>query len=86
MTSLSNFSDFTESVNVDDMQHQVSYDAGNKFLELDVEEHEMLNTAIIHLLDAAEEMTDGEDTPRVKLLRQLRGKSIQLWMERFNNV
>lgn len=86
MISLPNFSEFTESVNADETEREVSYDTGYKVLELDVEEHEILNSAIIHLLDAAEEMSDGEDTPRIEILRRLRGKSIQLWMERFNNA
>ena len=60
----------------------------NFTLTLNAEEHELLNTALVHLLDAAEEMhyfdTEIEDNPRIETLRQLRNRSVALWVQRFD--
>lgn len=59
-------------------------------LTLNAEEHELLNTALVHLLDAAEEMHNwdvypNDDNPRIETLRQLRNRSVSLWAKRFEN-
>lgn len=58
-------------------------------LTLDAEEHELLNVALVHLLDAAEEMhyfdTDIDDNPRIEALRKLRNRSYSLWATRFES-
>lgn len=57
-------------------------------LNLNAEEHEMINVALTHLLDAAEEMFDrglcpyGEND-RINLLKNVREKSYDLWKTRF---
>jgi len=57
-------------------------------LNLNAEEHEMINVALTHLLDAAEEMIDsglysiGENN-RMNLLKNVRDKSYYLWSKRF---
>ena len=57
-------------------------------LTLNAEEHELVNTALVHLLDAAEEMHNWDvettDNPRIEMLRELRNRSVALWMQRFN--
>jgi hypothetical protein len=60
----------------------------NLTLTLNAEEHELLNSALVHLLDAAEEMHywDGEDNPKIETLRQLRNRSVALWSQRFENI
>jgi hypothetical protein len=61
----------------------------NLTLTLNAEEHELVNTALIHLLDAAEEMHNwdayhNDENPRIEMLRQLRNRSVELWSQRFN--
>lgn len=60
-------------------------------LTLNAEEHELLNTALVQLLDAAEEMHNwdlhpdsDESNPKIKTLRELRNRSVALWVQRFN--
>ncbi len=59
-------------------------------LNLNAEEHEMINVALTHLLDAAEEMVDsglyscGENN-RIGLLKNVREKSYDLWKTRFQD-
>ena len=52
-------------------------------LTLNAEEHELLNIALVHLLDAAEEMHNWDldpitENPRIEMLRQLRNRSVSL--------
>lgn len=61
----------------------------NLTLTLNAEEHELLNTALGHLLDAAEEMHNWDldpitENPRIETLRQLRNRSLALWVQRFD--
>lgn len=60
-------------------------------LKLNAEEHEVLNNALVHLLDAAEEMHNwdlyphsDESNPKIKTLRELRNRSVALWATRFD--
>ena len=49
---------------------------------IDAEEHEMINIALGHMLDAAAEMTT-EKNERILILERVREKSWKLWAERF---
>lgn len=49
---------------------------------VDAEEHEMINIALNHFLDAAMELS-VDDNERTLLLRRVRDKSYKLWAQRF---
>lgn len=49
---------------------------------VNIEEQEMINIALNHLLDASMEM-NIEDNERTLLLKQVRQKSYDLWAKRF---
>jgi len=51
-------------------------------LSIDSEEHEMINIALGHMIDAAQEFTT-EKNDRVLILERVREKSWKLWAERF---
>lgn len=51
---------------------------------IDAEEHEMINIALGHMIDAAAELTT-EKNERILILERIRSKSWSLWAERFNN-
>lgn len=51
-------------------------------LSVNAEEHEMINIALGHMLDAAAELT-MEKNERILLIERLRNKSFRLWAERF---
>ena len=54
-------------------------------LNVDAEEHEMINIALGHMLDAVAEMTT-EKNERILILERVREKSWKLWEERFKDV
>lgn len=51
-------------------------------LHVNIEEHEMINVALNHLLDASMEMC-VEENERTLLLKRVRDKSYQIWAKRF---
>jgi len=57
-------------------------------LSVNAEEHEMINVALTHLLNAADEMMDNgfqttDNNERINLLRSIRDKSYDIWAQRF---
>jgi hypothetical protein len=57
-------------------------------LALNAEEHEMINIALTHLLNAADEMMENgfetiDGNARINLLRSIRDKSYGVWAQRF---
>ncbi len=59
-------------------------------LPVNAEEHEMINVALTHLLNAADEMMDNgfqttDNNERINLLRSIRDKSYNIWAQRFPN-
>jgi hypothetical protein len=59
-------------------------------LALNAEEHEMINIALTHLLNAADEMMENgfettDNNTRINLLRSIRDKSYGVWSQRFPN-
>jgi len=59
-------------------------------LALNAEEHEMINIALTHLLNAADEMMENgfettDNNTRINLLRSIRDKSYNIWAQRFPN-
>ena len=68
----------------------MSYNESELSLNLSAEEQDLLNCALIHLIDAAEEMHNWDvypevKNPRLELLKQLHSKSIELWKTRWDS-
>jgi hypothetical protein len=58
------------------------------FLQVNAEEHELINYLLTRMLDDAYELYgtihESQENPKVQMINNLREKSFKLWMERFD--
>ena len=70
----------------------MTYDTTPITLEFDVEEHDLLNSILVHALDGMDLAIpciydlpeDSEILQRYEMLDRIKNRSYQLWSQRFN--